>query len=116
MLVAEHQSAADALLQIEQDLEAARETGKFMVAIWSVEGEKADKQVLLRRTTWQFPGDDLVSAANTLTRECKKEAAFLDPAPQPPLPEADLSTLFPEIQSQSQETQAPCDGDDSQAG
>ena len=99
-----HGSATSAAAQIEQDLAAARDSDKFMVAIWHAD---SNGNLVCKRTTWQFPYDRFSEAVGLLDRIFRDEAT----PPSDPLPLADFLTNrsrpLPDVDGQ-EEGGRPC--------
>lgn len=83
-----HENLAEAISAVSGAMEAAKDHGRFMVAVWSV----ADGKVHIHPvTTWQFPTGDMGTAVRMLAGHV--DELCLENVE--PLPEADLSTLRP---------------------
>jgi hypothetical protein len=61
-------SAANPKEAVKKQIDAAAETGMWMVAIWRV----ADSQIHLERTTMNFPSGDKAEAIKMLQRNLSK--------------------------------------------
>lgn len=77
-----HHADTDARAERDRQTAAADAAGRWMVAVWYLD---QDSRVQLRRTTWNFPKDDLRVAATLLSDSVQEE---LDgrPVQAPPLP------------------------------
>lgn len=71
-----HENVSQALNVVEEALEEAKNDGKWMVVVWSCDGDKVH---LRTRTTWEFPRSD-IGIAMRLLRETLRED---EPAPEP---------------------------------
>jgi len=88
--------------QVEKALSEARDSGRFMVAIWMT---AEDGSLICRRTTWQFPADRFAEAIEQLNRMLEEErhppkgplplARFLNKRPVlEPTPPFEMDGLF----------------------
>lgn len=67
-----HASITGALAQVDQAVEAAKDSGRFMAVVWYV-GENGD--LICRRTTWQFPMEKMDQAVRQLEKMIADEQA-----------------------------------------
>jgi hypothetical protein len=88
----EHLEVAGAKGVVEASFMRAVEAGRWMVAVWAVEG---DRIVLLDRTTWKFPPGDFAAAVAQLDSVCRAELKAIGPSrlPDDPLPLATLGEV-----------------------
>lgn len=84
-----HVTDEGAMDVVGQSLKRAARSGKWMVAVWTVEDGNIN---LIDRTTWQFPTGDFKTAIKQLTAVCDEELAkSVGALPDDPLPLAVLN-------------------------
>lgn len=82
-----HSTIIDAILVVNEALEAGVKAQKFLVAVWIVDEE--GKLFLQTRTTWRFPLALFPEAMNLLQEKIDEELTLKKPEP---LPVADILT------------------------
>lgn len=88
--IKQHENQESAMEYVQEAFKKAQESGKWMVAVWSVEDGKLKMHT---RTTWQFPSGDGPIAVRHLQESIRAEQSLPvdEPLPQaelPPLPNA----------------------------
>lgn len=81
-----HLSPEEAMEVVQKALKKAQSAGRWMVAIWCVEGNRL---YLVDRTTWEFPQGDYKAASKLLYENMRAEGTL--PVNQP-LPAAQLQS------------------------
>lgn len=67
-----HASMTGALSQVDRAVESAKDSGRFMAAVWYI-GENGE--LICKRTTWQFPLDRMSDAVEQLAKMIDDERA-----------------------------------------
>lgn len=78
-----HESMDEAVLKTHEDLTSAILTGRWMVAIWSVENEGPDG-FKMRRTSWMFPSSESEKAVKMISDSLNVASGPRRPMPLPP--------------------------------
>jgi len=81
-----HSTLEDVSSSIVNFINLAAGTGKFMVAVWSVDDKE---QLNLSRSTWHFPKDMFKESVEKLYKDLEKESE-VDEATPPSLPSAEI--------------------------
>jgi hypothetical protein len=89
---ASHETEESAKTAVDLALGNAYETGKWMVAVWSVEDNGKTQVTTLQRTTWKFPGgeDNYQKVMAQLSGHMHWELEGKKMLPDAPLPEAQI--------------------------
>ena len=82
----EFRDQSEAEARIASAVKEATKSGRFMVAVWSVEGSILR---LVDRTTWQFPTGDFDESIRMLRRACDNDLSSQQ-VEDDPLPRADI--------------------------
>jgi len=93
-----HTTADGAESQVQLAFNQAKDTGKWMVLIASVE----DDQVTVRKTSWQFPMNRMSNVLN-ISRDMLTREAAVDVPDREPLPMASAIDLALQVGTEEAE-------------